>query len=177
MELPNSKRLLRSASYVLTELAPDEEQRMEEHGGRALEKINLIRQTALQLEDVERARDRAVDRPAIHRDRLREGFGALGRLVRALIGGNREEATNLTLAPLAATVPSELIVEATIEAGERTASQAQADLAIEAFRRRMRTAPVGRIHPERLEMYPAGIERGELLRQRPRRDAAHPRSG
>jgi hypothetical protein len=163
MELTNSKRVLRSASYVVTELTPPEVQQMEAHDGRALEKINFIRQAAIRPEDIESARERMVREGGGQEDRVRRGFDMLNRVVRAVSAAEGPAGTNLSLAPLAAAISTDVLIGAALTAGERVGMPAMVALSVEAFRQRMHTAPVGRLHLERLEMYPAGIQRGELM--------------
>jgi hypothetical protein len=164
MELTNSKRVLRSASYVMAELTPDEQRRIEQHEGRALEKINFIRQVRMRPEDVANARptlgQEGIDQ---HEEgRFREGLANLNRVVQVLAESQHEATTNLTLAPLAATVPMSLLIEVATKMSDHTGA-AHMGLIIAAFQKRMKAAPVGRLHLERIEMYPVGVERGELM--------------
>lgn len=164
MELTNSKRILRSASYVMTELTADEHHRVEQESGRALDKINFIRRIAMLPENVANARKNMARRGLGQgeTESWRDGIAKLNTIVQTMADTRNEAATNLTLAPLAAAVPASLLlyVAATMAQGPNAG---KLDLQIQAFQKRLKTAPVGRLHLERIEMYPAGIQRGELM--------------
>lgn len=165
VELTNSKRVLRSASYVLTELTPDEQQQMEQKDGRALEKINFIRQLRMSPEDVTQASHSLAAEREFQRlgeTRLGQALANLNHVVQLLDRSPPEAATNLELAKLAATIPAKLLLDVASHIADR-ATMAHVDWQIQVFEKRMKTAPVGRLHLERIEMYPAGVQRGELM--------------
>ena len=165
MELTNSKRILRSASYVVTELTADEQVHAEQQqDGRAFEKINFIRQLKITPEDVTRAGHSLEERlrERFDPERFRRGLANLSRLTEALNIREQRPANNLLYAQLAASVLTALLVGV----AESLNSQAiipHTDWKIETFKKRMKTAPVGRLHLEQIEIYPAGVQRGELV--------------
>ncbi|WP_218013152.1 type II secretion system protein GspG [Bacillus wiedmannii] len=164
MELTNSKRVLRSSSYVMIEQTPKEQEENDLKSGRALEKINFIRQVGMKPEQVKKVRENLSQENinisnAAH---LAENFDNLSRIVDMLSNNQNSAATNITLAPLAASIPASLLVDVAALKGERD-NQGNLSFLIEAFKKRMKTAPVGQLHLERIEMYPVGVERGELM--------------
>jgi hypothetical protein len=159
MELTNSKRILRSASYVTVELTEAEQRQHNLDDGRAIEKINFLRGVAILPGHIVKARDDVAksNLNAAEQQRLYDGLQRLERITNALTDGHPEGNSNLTLAPIAAAIPARLLVDVAKRVG------GPADLRIAAFEKRMKTAPVGRLHLERMEMYPAGVQRGELM--------------
>lgn len=159
MELQNSRRILRTASYVVTELTPDEQREIESRPGRAADKLGLLRvlaPTAADLARLERAA--AEERDAGRRD----GMARLVSLGHALRRAREQRQPLMVLAADAAAVP--------VSAFERLAGQIVEErgtrglqMVAGAFWKRLKTAPVGRLHLERIEMYPAGTEQGELV--------------
>lgn len=70
--------------------------------------------------------------------------------------------SNMQMAKDLASLPSEVVLHFAETATEKAASE-QASSAIESFKQYLHIAPVGRLHLERLEMMPVGVERGELV--------------
>ncbi len=94
--------------------------------------------------------------------------GALRKLafVRALRAvGQVETAPYLDAAAGLARVPAQRLVGITDQvAAVRGVQRTSAfDMVREAFANQIKVSPIGRLHLERLEMYPAGVERGELV--------------
>jgi Type II secretion system (T2SS), protein G len=159
MELTNSKRVILSVSYVTTELTPDEQRGVERKPGRALEKLNQIRQlraTREELASVERVVEQETDRD------VRRGLAGLVQLGIQMAREERGAGSNLVLAQQVAAVSSQAIVRFSELIAEARESSSAKFLSA-AFQLRMKTAPVGRLHLERIEMYPVGIEKGELV--------------
>src|SRR5689334_9708553 len=67
MDLINSKRVLRSASYVAVELSPDEQHRAEREPNRGIEKSNFIRELKITPEVIARVTEALSDRPEFAR--------------------------------------------------------------------------------------------------------------
>ncbi|SIR83749.1 type II secretion system protein GspG [Micromonospora avicenniae] len=147
MELTNSKRVLLKASYVQTELSDTERSRIGSVGGRAMEKVNFVRDLAPTEQEL-----RAL-RPALPDDHH------LLDLAQTLMA---EPAEHLPVAGRLA----ELDGSAYLRLGHaiaRLRSTPAATYMVAAFEQRLRIAPVGRLHLERIEMSPAGTEKGELV--------------
>lgn len=164
MELTNSKRILRSSSYVMIEQTPNEQEENDLKSGRALEKINFIRQVGMKPEHVKNV-SKALSHENIDElknTHLTENFDKLSRIAGALNDNENSAATNIALGPLAASIPASLLVDVAALMEERD-NRGNLAFLIEAFKKRMKTAPVGQLHLERIEMYPVGVERGELM--------------
>lgn len=164
MELTNSKRVLRSSSYVMIEQTPKEQEENDPKNGRALEKINFIRQIGMKPEHVKKVSETLSQHniDELKNTRLEENFDKLSRIVGALDDNQNSAATNIALAPLAASIPASLLVDVASFMEERD-NRGNLAFLIEAFKKRMKAAPVGQLHLERIEMYPVGVERGELM--------------
>ncbi|MGM0889799.1 MAG: type II secretion system protein GspG [Bacillota bacterium] len=164
MELTNSKRILRSSSYVMIEQTPKEQEENDLKSGRALEKINFIRQVGMKPEHVKKVSKTLTleNIDELKNTDLVENFDKLSRIAGALNDNQNSGATNIALAPLAASIPASLLVNVAALVKERD-NRGNLAFLIEAFKKRMKTAPVGQLHLERIEMYPVGVERGELM--------------
>ena len=140
MELSNSKRVLLKASYVLSEVNP--RTRVEQQGqpSRALEKVNFARQLVFQPSHL----DAMLEGPD-------EDVARLAGLLRHLPSSNNAAATALAEIPEDAFLK---LAESLPHVNRYLAA---------AFEQRLRVAPVGRLHLERLEMSPSGTEKGELV--------------
>lgn len=85
MELTNSKRVLRSSSYVMIEQTTEEQAENDVRSGRALEKLNFIRQVRIKPEDVERIKALTLQNlDAVENTRVEESFARLSRIVGTL---------------------------------------------------------------------------------------------
>jgi hypothetical protein len=150
-ELTNSKRVLHSASYVVAELTPREQREMAERPSRGVEKLNLLRRLNPTHQELER-----LHAMAERRDDLAPVIGLGYELAREENSGR----WNLGLAKEAARLAPDTLIDFGLMLSELRGT-AWAEAA--AFQQRMRTAPVGRLHLERIEMYPSGVEQGELV--------------
>lgn len=148
--LTNSKRVLHSASYVAAELTAPEQREAAAAPSRGLEKLNFLRQLGVTARELERARSMTERGDDVH-----DVLDLATRLTDEEEGG-----WNLALAARAAVLPADAFVGLSDVVAEiRGAPIAD----VMSFKQRMRTAPVGRLHLERIEMYPAGTEQGELV--------------
>jgi hypothetical protein len=149
MDLDNSKRVLLKASYVQVELSDADHRHLENRPSHGLEKANFLRQLALTRDEVRALRHSVLENQGEHFARMLDASGELAR-------SNRELAATL------AVVPAEAFVRLADLVPRVRQSQALA-LATQSFAQRVRIAPVGRLHLERLEMFPSGTEKGELV--------------
>ncbi|PTA47811.1 type II secretion system protein GspG [Micromonospora sp. RP3T] len=147
MELTNSKRVLLKASYVQTELSDQDRSRVRSVSGRALEKVNFVRDLALGEAELRTLRH------ALPEDQH------LLDLAQALTDRPAEHL--LTAGRMAALDDATFVRLGQAVAGLRATPATT--YAVAAFQQRLRIAPVGRLHLERIEMCPAGTERGELV--------------
>jgi hypothetical protein len=158
MELTNSKRLMYSASYVTTQLTPDEQKNVESQPGGGAAKANLMRALNLTPQEIERLQaalnSHKLDRGSDEQDKL---FAIARRLFTTHHMSTLELAGDL--APLSydsLTRFAELSSTIKDVAGGTK-------MLFELSNRRRKVSPIGRIHLERIEMYPAGVQKGELV--------------
>ncbi len=147
MELTNSKRVLLKASYVQTELTDADRSQVGSVSGRALEKVNFVRDLAPAEQELRTLRHAL---PEDHH---------LLDLAQNLMAKPAEHL--LTAGRLAALDDAAFLRLGQAVAGLRATPATTYMVA--AFQQRLRIAPVGRLHLERIEMYPAGTEKGELV--------------
>nr|WP_269328911.1 type II secretion system protein GspG [Kineosporia babensis] len=158
--MTNSKRLLFTGSYVLTKFTPEEQQKAEAESGGAFVKLNLLRAIGLTSDDLERLEQ------ALSESRVAHQSSALKELLttaRRLAASDRP-GEGLDTAPLLASVPYaafDLLTSLLERANPGKASSARRLLRLNSMRRTI--SPIGRIHLERIEMYPVGVQRGELV--------------
>jgi hypothetical protein len=159
MELVNSKRVLLTASYVSVELTPEERRHADAQAGRGLEKLGFIRQLGVSPAEVTRIEESAGRQPNAA---VRDGMLAMATLLRQVHAPDAGAAGGLSLAAQAATVPAATI-QALADRLVQWRGGGVTEMVSRVFAHRLRTAPVGQLHLERLEMYPAGTEQGELV--------------
>lgn len=164
MELTNSKRALSTASYVAVELTSQESAGLERRPARGLEKLNFIRQVGLTVAHVRHAREALLAQNVADLGPLaamRNGLASLEEVTLGVASSERG-GSNAQLASIAARVPASLLAHV---AANFVSSKKGWPIAVhvDAFKARMKTAPVGRLHLERIEMYPVGVQRGELM--------------
>ncbi|MGO4664454.1 type II secretion system protein GspG [Terrabacter sp. 2TAF16] len=145
MEQDNSKRVVRKASYEQIRLSERDRENERGHLARGLAKANFLRALVIDRETLQALREQDDHEVAL-----------LARIA------SDPPQSNLDLAGRLAAVPVEKFLALAAQAGSRTGSTANSVLA-GAFAQRALVAPVGRLHLERLEMSPAGTERGEMV--------------
>lgn len=157
VDLTNSKRLILKASYVVTQLTPTDRRLHARTPGRGLIKVNHLRSLAVQPEDflwLEHAIASTQDSEL--RSELERAFSASrtiaqdgSRIVPAIL------ATNL------AEVSDDAIIHYSklVESLKHTSVEPY----IAAYQQLLKVSPVGRLHLERMEMYPVGLEQGEMV--------------
>lgn len=158
MELTNSKRLLYTGSYVSTHLTPDERKRQSASPGAAVRKANLIRALDVRPDRigalVEAVRPESVDG---HR---RHDVETLLRVARQI--ASVPSTLNTDVAPELATIPEDTVfafAKLTVESKVSSVGKFLLDL----YEHQQSISPIGRIHLERIEMFPVGVEKGELV--------------
>jgi hypothetical protein len=155
LELTNSKRIVTTASYVTPRFTPDEQRLIENSPGGALKKLNLLRALALDDQDLARMRDR-----------MGQGTRVLGAAEFSRIAEvSRRLRAGVSNADIAGEAMP-LLVDSLV-AYAKLAVTAKDDPTLRliggVFEYQRSLSPVGRLHLERLEMYPAGVERGEMV--------------
>jgi len=151
MELLNSKRLMYSASYVTTQFTPDEQHKVESAPGGGVAKANMLRALALNKSDLERMGD--ARRPQ-HEQLL--------AIATKLAVAQRPMST-IELAAQLAPIPFEVLTQFAKQAISVKENATHGQFYLDLVDRRRKISPIGRIHLERIEMYPAGVQKGELV--------------
>ena len=159
MELTNSKRLMYAASYVTTEFTPDEQQKMESQPGGGVVKANMLRALELTPQEVERVHaatiTQKIRRASDDHEKL---FAVAQRLAR-----QPRQVSTVELAAALAPIPFPMLtqfMELSLTVKEPSAAN---KILLDLSERRRKISPIGRIHLERIEMYPAGVQKGELV--------------
>jgi hypothetical protein len=157
MELLNSKRLIYSASHVTTQLTAKDQRELEAKPGRGIQKANLLRALGVLQQDLEPLRARiAAEHPAGQRAGLDKLMTIAERLVAS-------KPPTFEVAALVASVPSDTLMEFARYVLDIKHNSVPLKFAIDLWDRERRILPIGRLHLERIEMYPAGVEKGELV--------------
>jgi hypothetical protein len=158
LELTNSKRLLYTANYVATLLKPDEQHRLEANSGGGFRKANFLRSLHLQPRDLAPLHESILADRAVHnRDEVEALFSVLKRLTVA----DRPMST-VELASAVAKISHDTITDV---ARRSATARENSDLLLllDLYERQRKVSPIGRLHLERVEMYPAGVQKGELV--------------
>lgn len=156
MELTNSKRLLYSASYVTSKLTEEEQRRLNGKGSGALKKVNLLRALNVGREAYGRIGEQIrLEAPAL-RDDLERLLGASRRLA-------QEPSAQLAVAQIVAPIPDLAVVEFARIASATAPAAARLGFLSDVYQLQMKVFPIGELYLERLEMFPVGVEKGELI--------------
>ena len=152
MERTNSKRLLFTANHVTTKLSDKDAAASQPQPEGALRKLAFVRALRVTSPELQRLSEQF----AAHDPQLREALRVVGQV---------ETVPHLEAAAGLARVPSQQLVAmadqvAALRGVQRTGAF---NMVREAFANQIKVSPIGRLHLERLEMYPAGVERGELV--------------
>jgi hypothetical protein len=152
MALTSSKRLLFTANYVTTALTPADRANMAGKPQRAMQNLNFVRALGVRSEDLPALREKVASAPAAAQADLR-------RVLDVAVQAAANPASRLEHAAALASVAPELLPTF---AAMLPASRVS-EVLLEAFEYQLKILPVGRLHLERLEMYPVGVERGEMV--------------
>jgi hypothetical protein len=157
MELTNSKRLLYTASYVTTQLTPEEQREAESKPGGGYSKANLLRSLDLKPEDLDRLWTAMnIERAPRYRAELRKLFAIAHQLA-------ERPMSMMELASILAPLSYDAITHFAEQASKVKENSIGTKILLSMNEQRRRISPIGRIHLERIEMYPAGVEKGELV--------------
>jgi Type II secretion system (T2SS), protein G len=153
MELINSKRLLYTASYVNPELTEDEQSQLQDQPAGAFKKANLLLSLGIRREELEIFR-RAVANTEASRPALERLLAIAQDLVMHRLP-IRELSTQIARVP----------EDALLQFGKLSpkANDPSLKLILDVFDYQRKLSPVGWLHLERIEMYPAGVQKGELV--------------
>lgn len=160
MELTNSKRLHYTASYVSTQFTPTEQHEIESKPGGGYTKANILRSLNLTPRDLDQLRTVITqDRFQTTRDEMEKLLLLAERLtIKERPVSTMELASNLFKISTESVMH---LVDLTSTAIKERAKEN--GIILELIERRRKIAPIGRIHLERIEMYPAGVQKGELV--------------
>ncbi|MDB6101931.1 MAG: hypothetical protein JWO52_1930 [Gammaproteobacteria bacterium] len=159
MELTNSKRLLYTASYVTTRYTPDEQREAERQPGGGYQKSYVLRSLDLQRPDLGRIRTALNgQRKTPQRDDLEKLF-----LVAQKLSDAHGKISTMELAASMAPISYEALTSFTTLSSTVTEVSSRAALMLTVANQQRKISPIGRLHLERVEMYPAGVQKGELV--------------
>jgi hypothetical protein len=156
MDLTNSKRMLFSASHLSSKLTEEERRRFNSQPSGALNKINLLR--ALNIPQVSHAQ--LSSQLGLAPAGMERHFGALLSASTRLA---ERPAAHLDVAQSLAHVPDAALLAFAKVAGSVTQQQSHVALLSDLYELQTKISPVGRLYLERLEMFPIGVERGEMV--------------
>ena len=156
VELTNSKRILYSASHLSTKLTDSESSAMNATTGGALRKVNVLRALSLN-QDSHAKLGEQISQLAPHvQAPMRQLLAASSQLA-------SEPGTHLQIAKAVAALPNSAVLSFAQLAASTAPAQSYLHLITDIFEAQTKISPVGRLYLERLEMFPAGVERGELV--------------
>ena len=152
MERTNSKRVLFTANHVSTTLSGEDHEAAAGKPEGALRKLSFLRALRVTPMEVKRLGEQAGGADHDLRDALQ-------------VAASLETMPHLAAAARLARVSPQRLLEMADQLGAlRGAEHGSAFSATrEAFAQQVKVSPIGRLHLERLEMYTAGVERGELV--------------
>jgi Type II secretion system (T2SS), protein G len=162
MELSNSKRVLYKASYVSTQFTPDEQREMEVRPGGGFPKAFLIRTLELDNRDIEQMRATLAHRgeSPVEEQSFEEQHRLLS--VAAKIAHN-PSMPSAQLAGELAPISYDALKSFIKHLSSIKILPGILPFLMTWMDQRRKISPIGRLHLERIEMYSAGIERGELV--------------
>jgi len=156
VELPNSKRILYSASHLSTKLTDTELSAMDGRTGGAMRKVNLLRALSLNQDSHARLSEQIGQLAPAVQAPMKQLLAASSQLV-------SESGTHLQIAKAVAALPHSAVLSFAQLASETAPAQSYLHLMTDIYEAQTKISPVGRLYLERLEMFPAGVERGELV--------------
>lgn len=156
MKLPNSKRVLYSASHLSSKFTPDEQRSFNNKAGGALRKLNFLRALSLNEESHAILRDHISNAPS----ELKQNFAKIFEASTIL---SQSSAAHLDIAQSLAAVPDSSVLA--FAKAVTSTSLAKTDLSFlsDLFEMQLHVSPIGRLYLERIEMFPIGVERGEMV--------------
>lgn len=162
MELTNSKRLLYTASYVTTEYTPEEQKNVESKPSDAIGKAIMLRSLELQPQDLEHLQTEISSEGNIQRRNELQGILSIAKTI-----ANRSSISMIEIAADMAPISHNTLIHFAKLADTSTnvinSKGSSPPLFFWMIEQRRTISPIGRIHLERIEMYPAGVEKGELV--------------
>ena len=157
MELSNSKRHLLTANYIEKKYTDKEKREIDKQPGDGIQKANLLRALTLSKDDLLNL----IDHIQLEHSDKRKHMQELLHIARGYVS-EQNKYSNMQLASMLVNIPSSAVVQFAELARPQDRSDTM-NVIINAFKRRSDVSPVGKLHLERLEIYPAGEERGELM--------------
>jgi hypothetical protein len=156
VELTNSKRILYSASHLSTKLTDAELSAMDGQAGGAMRKVNLLRALSLDQDSHARLSEQIGQLAPAVQEPMKQLLAASSQLV-------SEPGTHLQIAKAVAALPQSAVLSFAQLASETAPAQSYLHVMTDIYAAQTKISPVGRLYLERLEMFPAGVERGELV--------------
>lgn len=156
MALTNSKRLLFAASHVAIDISHENQNVEGDQPQAALRNLSVVRAVDLRSDELPALRKRlqSVREPRVRAD--------LERVLHVAEHLAANPASHLDSAAALAPVASDLLVRFA-RFVRPDARAPELTMLLEAVHLQEKIAPVGRLHLERIEMYPVGVEKGEMV--------------
>jgi len=155
MELTNSKRLMSTASWVTVKLDTTDQERIARKPSGALRKANFLLSINLQRESIERIAAQIEHREEADTRELRQTLAIVRQMA-------DKKLSHLQFAEALSPISAAALVNFSLLLPEN-AKPSSFDLMVELFEQQHQVSPIGWLHLERLEMFPVGVERGELV--------------
>jgi DNA-binding transcriptional regulator/RsmH inhibitor MraZ len=156
MDLVNSKRMLYSASHVSLKLSEEEQRALAAKPAGALATVNLLRALSIDRSGQETLRERVRSVATAQRP-------ALDRLLSAAAHLERDASAHLAVAASISDVSRTAVLEFARLVSDASPANLKLKMLTNLFEVQLQVAPIGRLYLERLEMFPVGVERGELV--------------
>jgi Type II secretion system (T2SS), protein G len=154
MELVNSKRLLYSASHVSLKLTPVEFRKFQAQPSNALKKAAVFQSLAIQRDEISTLRDAIAKHPAAAE--LKHALSVTNDIAQGRL-------SHLALAQAVAPISSDTLNTFATLAATVLEKSPNVALLVSLLEQQKYLAPVGQLYLERMEMYPVGVQRGEMV--------------
>jgi hypothetical protein len=157
MELSNSRRILYSASHLSSKYTQEEARAFDKKPSGAVKNVNMLKALNLDKESIAQTHEQISQLPSTVHKQMASILAASTRLA-ADSGAHLQVAQSLAPIPDSAMLSFLRVVSGTV-AVKNPIVTLLADL----YEMGTKISPVGRLYLERIEMFPAGVERGELV--------------
>jgi len=156
MKLTNSKRMLYSASHLSSKLTEEERRAIDGKPAGAIRKVNLLRALNLNQDGHAQLADQIGQvAPGIQKQ-MRQLLTASTRLA-------ADPVSHLQIAKAVAVIPDSTVLAFARIASSISTGDDHLHLLSDLYEMQTKVSPVGRLYLERIEMFPAGVERGEMV--------------
>lgn len=156
MDLVNSKRFLYSANHLSIKLTEEERRLTQSTSSGALKKAAFLRAIGVKFQTQDKLAEAVPHADAATMRDMKRLLAASKQLVK-----NPE--SHLEVAKSIATISDDTILDYAKSAASVEYALEHLPLLVDMYELQARTFPIGQLFLERLEMFPVGVERGELV--------------